>query len=435
MSSQINQIRKLLSQGTFFRQVTVLAGGTAIGQGILVLTLPLLTRLYTPDDLGRFGLLTAFINIASVGASLLYEAGIVAANSEEDAAHLTTLSLILAIFTTPIATLGFFILINFNIIGFGTIPVETVFWIPVALLLTVAFQTLRYWLIRKNLFALISKVTVMQNLIKSFGQLGLGLTPLGWIGLLVADVLGRGFGVGRILKESKQDLFNLTLPIQLQKLFSLAHRNLEFPIYSLPSSLIDSLASSLSVPILTHLYGTTAAGYFLLAQRTLALPLSLISNSVADAFHSQVASYARYQPTKVNPFFWRTAKTLILVGLIPTIGLALISPHIFSWVFGATWAKSGFLVALIAPWSLAGLVVSPLSRIVFVVRGLKWKLFYDVVALTILLLVFYCGSTFDLSLTSSVSLLSILNIIAYGLYFWILLRIMHSFSKQNIADV
>ncbi|BAY83952.1 putative O-antigen translocase [Calothrix parasitica NIES-267] len=423
MKSQIQRLKNLISKSAFVRSVTVLAGGTAIAQGLVILTLPLLTRLYTPKDMGWFGLFTAFINIATVAASLLYEAGIVAAKDEEEAAYLTILSLILAVITTPIAALSFFALVKFNLLGFASIPIQTIFWISLAFLLTAIFKVLRYWLIRKKLFKLIGKVTVIQSGVRSLSQVGLGLLPFGWLGLLIGDIIGRGFGIGRMLKHTTQDMLHLTKPINIEKLSKVARCYSEFPIYSLPSSLINILAQSLTVPIITQLYGVTAGGYFVLAQRTLALPLSLISRSVADAFHSQIASYAKEEPTKVKYCFLRTAKTLALIAFIPTLGIAILSPQLFSLVFGENWSQAGLLVTIMTPWAFAGVIVSPLSRIVFVLGKQKWKLIYDVFALTTLISVLYIGFIFKLSLISSITFLSIMNVIAYGLYFLILLRI------------
>ncbi|MDJ0773401.1 MAG: oligosaccharide flippase family protein [Mastigocoleus sp. MO_167.B18] len=425
MKSLIQRLKKFTYQSAFVSSVTVLAGSTAIGQGLVFLSLPLLTRLYTPQDMGWFGLFTAFINIATVAASLLYEAGIVAAKNDEEAAYLTILSLSLAIITTPIAALVFFALVRFNLFGFGNIPIKTIFWVCLAFLLTAIFKVLKYWLIRQKLFKLIGKVIVIQSGVRSFSQVELGLLPFGWLGLFIGDIIGRGFGIGRMLKYARRDIIYLTQPIKIRKLAQVARRYSEFPAYSLPSSLINILAQSLTVPIITQLYGVTAGGYFVLAQRTLTLPLSLISRSVADAFHSQVASYAHLEPTKVKSFFLQTAKTLALIGFIPTLGIAILSPQLFSLVFGANWNQAGLLVTIMTPWALAGVIVSPLSRIVFVLGRQRWKLIYDIFALTSLIMVLYIGFIFQLSLITSVAFLSLTNIIAYGLYFLVLLTIIN----------
>lgn len=42
-------LKKILAN-KFFKNVGVLAGGTAIAQAITIIILPILTRLYTPND-------------------------------------------------------------------------------------------------------------------------------------------------------------------------------------------------------------------------------------------------------------------------------------------------------------------------------------------------------------------------------------------------
>jgi O-antigen/teichoic acid export membrane protein len=432
MTDLLNKLKTLLPKGKFISSVTVLAGGTALGQGLVVLTLPLLTRLYTPDDLGKLGLFSAFVNTASVTTSLLYEAAIVAAQDDNDAASLTLLAILIATITTPLATLGFYALIKFNLLGFGSLPLQTVLFTLLTLLLISVFQTLRYWLIRKNHFPLLGQVTVMQSVVRSFSQAGLGLLQIGWVGLLLGDLMGRGFGLGRMLTQSWHDLVRWVWPVNVSKLSQVAVQNLKFPLYSLPSSLIDVLAISLSVPILTQLYGPTAGGYFVLAQRTLALPFGLVASSVADAFHSQVASYMREEPHKVKAFFLRTAGTLALIGSLPCIVIGFLGPHLFGLVFGTTWGEAGLLAAVLAPWSWAGLIVSPLSRLVFVLGGQEWKLLYDVASLAALIFGLYTGSKLGFSLAGSVSLLSGLNVLTYVVYFWVLLQIIRSSARRAV---
>jgi len=434
MINLINQLKTFFYQGSFVHRVTVLAGGTAVSQGFVVLTLPILTRLYTPDAMGKFSLFTAFITVAVVAASLLYEGAIVSAKDDKEAGYLVILSILLATLTAPLAILGLFILIKFDIFGFGKLSVQTLLWMLFTFLLASVFNILKYWFIRKNIFTLISKVTVIQNAVRTLSQLGLGILSFDWIGLLIGDVIGRGSGLGKMLKQSSQDLVRLIQPLSVSKLIEVGCQYSEFPLYALPSTVINILASSLPTPIIIHFHGAAAGGYFFLSQRTIALPISLISSAVADVFHHQITYYFHHEPAKVKHFFWKTAKSLALVGFLPAILIACVSPLLFSWVFGKAWAESGWFVTLITPWAFAGLISSSMSRIVFVVREQKWKLIFDIFLLMSQLIISYCISIFDLSLTNTVTMFGIVNTIVYGLYFVILSRIASECS-QNLTNM
>ncbi len=58
--------RDRVKGGAFTREVLLLSGGTLVGQLATVLVTPLLTRLYSPADMGLFGLYFSFVSVASV---------------------------------------------------------------------------------------------------------------------------------------------------------------------------------------------------------------------------------------------------------------------------------------------------------------------------------------------------------------------------------
>lgn len=61
MSAGLTRLKALLPRSSFARNVAVLAGGTAVGQAIVVLASPILTRLYTPEDFGVLAVYTSFL--------------------------------------------------------------------------------------------------------------------------------------------------------------------------------------------------------------------------------------------------------------------------------------------------------------------------------------------------------------------------------------
>src|SRR5256885_405341 len=76
----------------FARSVLTLASGTAAAQALLALSLPVLTRLYTPADYGALAVFSSTITVLLVLASLRFELAIPLPESDEDAASLLALS-------------------------------------------------------------------------------------------------------------------------------------------------------------------------------------------------------------------------------------------------------------------------------------------------------------------------------------------------------
>jgi lipopolysaccharide exporter len=428
----LQRILSRIHRNSFFRSVAVLAGSTAIGQIVAVASIPLVARLYGPNDLGKFGLFFTYINVAVLLASASYETAIVAAKTDEDAAYLTVLSLVLALISSISAPLGLIGLIHGGILGFSKLPLVAGLGVFVALPLASSFNTLRYWMVRTRHFNLIGSITVYQNIGRSIGQISLGLLPFGWIGLLLGEILGRSVGVSRLVDSSYAQLGSLLRPFQLHRIWQIGGEYINFPRYLFPSVIVNVLAANMAMPIIVYLHGEEAGGLFFMAQRILALPVALIGTSVADVFHSKVASCLKHQPNQIRNLLLKVASTLFLFGIFPTVLISMYGGSMFGLIAGPNWVSTGSLLMFMAPASLAGLCVSPLSRLVCVIDGQKWKLLYDFFVLLSQGIVLSLGITYDLSLIAVIALSSGLTILAYGLYFLILLRLAQQAESSSL---
>lgn len=86
-------MRNLLSRGMFV-DIAKLTSGTAGGRVILLLAMPVVTRLYSPEDFDLLAVYAALVGMISIAACLRLEIAIPLADSDEDAATLLILSLL-----------------------------------------------------------------------------------------------------------------------------------------------------------------------------------------------------------------------------------------------------------------------------------------------------------------------------------------------------
>src|SRR5437016_7420650 len=244
-------LARLLPRGRFTRGVVMLAGGTALGQAIVLAVSPLLTRLYTPEDLGGLGLFLSFVGVASVVLSLRYEAAIVSCKDSREAAYLVLGSTALAVPMSLISSGVFYFMVDRALLGFGSLPRHTVLIVFAALPPMAVFGVLKYWFIREGAFGTISRVMVSQYSVRALSQVGFGLAGVGWLGLLVGDVLGRITGTGAMVREAwRSTVANLT-PFKFVILPRLLATYRKFAIFSFPSTLIDALSLNLPVPLIS----------------------------------------------------------------------------------------------------------------------------------------------------------------------------------------
>jgi len=129
--------------------------------------------------------------------------------------------------------------------------------------------------------------------------------------------------------------------------------------------------------------------------------------------------------------FRRTSLSLLLLGSIPTLILWFWGKRLFSFAFGAQWAFSGAIAAIVAPWYLSEFVVSPVSRIVLVLSGQEMKLIWDVLSLGSLLAMFFIAQWRGMGPLTTIRVLTVLNSALRAIYYFILIRIIIRFRRTH----
>jgi O-antigen/teichoic acid export membrane protein len=408
--------------GSFRRSVVLLAGGTVIAQAITAGVSPLLTRLYDPGQLGQFGLFTSFVLVASVALSLRYELAIPSTANPMDAARLAIAALLLVPAVAVVATGIYLALIALDIAGYGALPPISAIACLVALLSFGIIGALRYWLVRTGGFAIVAQLGVVQSLGRAVVQVGLGLASVGVSGLLLGEVVGRSLGTTRLIQAGATPIRLAAGTISSGAIRELLRRYYRFPVYGLPSSIINALALYAPLPLIVKFYGLDAGGAFLLVQRVLSIPLAVIGSSVADVFHNRLAAAARSEPHRSRELLARSALALLGIGLPIAVLVVLAGRPIFAFVFGQSWSESGSMASAIAPWALAQFVVYPVSRAVLVYEAQRAKLAFDVVSLVGVVSSLTLASSLGLDAVGAVALLSGVQALAYAFFFLVLWR-------------
>ena len=399
----------------FLRSVAVLVGGTVVGQAVLLLSYPILTRLYAPEAWGEFGLFQTFVGLAVVTVALRYEAAILSAPNRTVAAQLTLGSGAIALVLSALAGGVCAGLILYGVSGYQALDLWVAPVASFAVFVTAAYTMLRYWFITREHHAVASTVYVIQNTARAGVQAGLGLLASGTPGLIVGDTVGRAAGVLHLTTRAWR-LMQPDLGFTWRDVLRCLQAHRKFPIYGLPSSVLDNAAQLLPLPLIVSAFGAEVGGLYLLVQRILAIPSALIGASIGDVFQSQFSLRWNADPASATRFFWTIAAGLLAVGLVPGVVLVGFGPALFDLIFGADWRVAGQMAAVLVPLSVAALVVSPLSRLVFVMHGQEYKLVYDVLAFGGIVLVFILQAQRDLDVMATLAWLSATQVLFYGVY-------------------
>jgi O-antigen/teichoic acid export membrane protein len=154
-----------------------------------------------------------------------------------------------------------------------------------------------------------------------------------------------------------------------------------------------------------------------------AAPVAFVGGSIADVFHARMARHVRSQSGRIGRLFATTCAMLLLLGLVPALIVMAFGPALFGWVFGERWTTAGQLAAVMAPWSLAALVVSPLSRVIPLLQAQELKFVYDTLALVGMGAAMLLATNHRFDLVEAIRLLSLTQVCAYVVYFVLLVHV------------
>ena len=359
-----SRVRWTLPGGAFARHVVTLASGTAMGQLLLVLALPVLTRLYSPADYGALAVYSATLTVLLVLVSLRFEVAIPLPEDDQVAGSLLALSLLsLAAVTLVVSVLVW--LTGDALVARAKVPaLRPYLWlIPIGLAGGGAFQALSYWAIRRRAFGRIARAKVSQGVGQVATQIGLGLAGAGAPGLLVGDVIGRVAGGGGVTLLALRDrAFAQVTPASL---VAAAARYRRFPLLMTGSGLLN--VGSLQLPSILFAagFGAAAAGLYALSYKMLVLPTMLVAQAVGQVFLSRAAAVAG-EPDRLRSLAERTALALFAGGLPVFCAVTIGGPMLFATVMGHRWEQAGRYAQVLAPWFALWLVSNPLSGLLSV---------------------------------------------------------------------
>lgn len=401
------------------RGIAALATGQALGQVLYFAFIPFLTRVYAPEAHGVLGLFQAFTGVAYALVSLRYDVAIASVSDRAEAARLFAGAVMLSVPGTLLALVAWAALVQGEVLGYAEARLADAPLAALAAAATSLYFTARFWLIREREYATAAKVQVVQSAVRGVAQSGLAWWPGGTAGLVFGEVVARLAGLGRMMRRSVAGLregFGQGGAAIRSTLYE--HRT--FAIWGLPSTLVNAATAWLPVPLVVASFGVGTGGLLALSTKVLTAPMLLLGASTADAFQSEFSRVWGDDQAAARRLFRRTTGGLLLIALVMTAAVMLLAPRLFATLFGPEWAQAGRIAAVQAPWVFASLAVSPVSRLIFVLRGQRFKFLYDACGLAGMFAVWGWGQREGWSVEQLIGAWTVLQVCLYALYYGIM---------------
>ncbi|APS37434.1 hypothetical protein AO058_00380 [Salegentibacter sp. T436] len=366
--------------------------GTGLAQAVPIAVSPILTRIYSPSDMGLFAVYTTMATIIGAIANGRYELAVMLPKKRTESLALIKLGFIISLI------ISFLLLLVTVIFGkeiarlLGNEDIYLwLFLLPISTLLLSLYQNLSYWNIKSREFKHIAGSRIFQSTGTGLGQLGLGLVVPGGVGLVLGTFIGNlGANLSLLKLFNTKDWFILK-GINKKRIKQIGKRFRKFPEIDVPATALNLGATHVPNILFASLFSSIYSGFYYLTLRVLQAPITLISSSVLDVFKEEAAKDYREKGNAKN-IYLKTLKILFLIAIVPSVLLYFFIEDIFGFVFGKDWIIAGEYAKILIPALFLRFMSNPLSFMIYIAEKQLCNLIVMIILFVAVVITFFISS-------------------------------------------
>lgn len=373
--------------GAVFRGMATLAAGSIAARVIGLASIPIVTRLYGPEDFGALAVFTSFIVILAPVITLRYVLAMPLPRRDGMAINLLALSSCIMLVMSLLLALALWSFGEQLLALFSMQQISPYWWLIVlGLLGTAGHEMLSLWATRKRAYKPIAQTTAIQSLLGNIVKIGFGLFAIKPLGLLIGQVIMSGGGIGSLWLHFNKDFSSNAHFISRRRMAIVAGRYRHFPVYRLPSQFLLIFSAQAPILFFANIYDAEVTGNLSMALIIIAIPMSLLGKSMSNAYYAEAAYVGKNEPGKLRQITKQVVSKLFFLSLLPAFVLFNWGPELFSLFLGDNWRNSGEFASLLSIYLVAQFVTSPVITIFNVLE--KHVLFLAINAIRVLGLIF-----------------------------------------------
>lgn len=396
-------------RGQDLRHIATIAGGAALGQLILLVATPLLSRAYTPTDFGQYSTFVAICNVFITSACLKYDTALSAADDNQSEllfgaaciAAITTAAVAFAFASSQVGSSTIQAMVNHKV---------SACWFGAAAACCGAYQATTAMAIRRGRYGWSSLLRAGQPALLSIAALTLpvGLIVCCILSYLIALPLAIKLGTDVVRRQGDQIL-------------RAAWRYRQFPIVSLPTSILDAISVAVPIWFISAQYSSADAGNYAQVQRVITAPLILFALAIGQLYWGRSGDLVR-NGQSAQLLQRQVVICLAIVAILLATAIWLFFSPLLVVFLGETWRTDpAFLLLVYAPIAVRS-CVSPVTSIFIVRNKLRicavWQLAYGAVTIGM-----FCSLAGRVSFEDILAAYALTECASYGLYLYLADRV------------
>ena len=311
-----------------YQSIGLITLSLLVGAIITFIALPVLTRLYSVADFGAYGIALAIVSVLSTVANLRLDQALLVAEEHDKK------SLIFegAVFSTGIAMIS-------GIVISVILNVEMAGAVATGVLANTLIQSLYNYQFSAHKEYFCAGLNIFRSAIVVAVQLSLPF--------VMQISLVNSYNLSSVIMIVAVLLY--LLKHQLYQVSWQAFKHYKDFIYAnTPHALLNSFSHNLPYYIVSHFVGVQAMGFYAIVERTLRVPINLISQTLRQFF------IRKFKDADSSQNALKASVLLSLVSL-PLFALVFVLPEsLYLWVFGSEWVgiSSYFQILALGYWAI-----------------------------------------------------------------------------------
>lgn len=400
--------------GEFLKGTLALASSNTVAQIIPFLVAPFLTRIYSPEEFGFLASLVSIAALLSVLCSAKFELALVIEPDPIERDKLLAMCLYLLQVFIAILTLATVLVFAVDYIIDGELAID---WryslLPLAVLLLGLANILFNFVNAEKEFKRLAVSAIFYSTINNAAALI--LFTVSSVGLVVGELIGRIAS----LVYLKRNVFNIPRKLfdhsAIQQNIPLLRKYRKFPIYTIPSEMMDVYTKQVPVYVLGFFNMMGPLGLYALTDKVLNKPLSIVGRAVSVTFRVKAASdYA--ERGNCRPILLKTLLMLITLSIFPFSTIYIYAEGIFAVVFGEEWRTAGTFAQILIPLFFIQFVTSPLTYVFHIAGKQEVDMYLHIFMAISLSACFIYGFNDDKNVENALQLYVLINCLIYLIY-------------------
>jgi len=411
-----------------------LSFGNVISQLIPFLLMPILTRLYSPIEFGGLAIFVSLSLVLSEFVTGKYELAILLPKKEETAIQLAQATIGFNFICSFLLFLAILILKNpiLRILDIQYSIGNWIYFLPLVVFFNGLYEIYKDYSLRVHAYNKITKSFIERAISNNLSQLVFGVIKFTSNGLILGKIFSSLISnIEVAIVYFKRKSKYLIKGYDFKNSIILLKEYRDFPAYSMPSSVLTTLSFQLILISIPILFTNSIAGYYLLAQRILNIPTSIVGTSMRQVYFKDFSEMGK-DLKALQLKTWELLKKLLLFGAIPTCIVIAAGPFLFRLCFGQEWTIAGKYAQILSFWYLLIFITGPISSLLIVLRKQKQALIFQAISIILktglIILCFILKFSIEKTLILF-SILSSLLLTSYLVYIFNLIKL--NFAKLS----